>query len=627
MVLEEGPKFNRQIMDSLHKHYLPSDWEEQWRKEKERRTKSIEEGDEEKMKRDRTELRRIVEYNNARMGLPSTEFKRDMGGMSEEGFGSSVSEEALQNERRVARYHSTAHPCDVFSVLKTLQESHVLTDLCLVARNNESIDVHAPILASVSSYIRKKLKDEVNGQANIDTDAHVCLKTLCLGPDVEYAGLLAVVEFAYTGATALSFLKDSVDSTRTAAQTLGVSRLVELCDRGVERLRKKDEEEVQSLENMKINLQSIKLLWNDKVGCDITLDLDETSFQGRHFLILRNPFFHFNSSFFLFTVHKVIIAASSDFFHGMFTCGMRESQQSHVVLPFLAAPELEALICYSYSGTLQLSWNCVFEVTCLALQLQFRTALSLCLDFMKQEMDATSCLDVASFAEAYGMSELLEEANDYILRNFWDVSHSVKFPDLPPEKLLDILRCDGLCVPSELAVFRAVSTWIEADPEQRLAQAALLMSGVRFPFMTFREFREVRAINLRMECLGNKDVNLYSSALQEFAFSKPQTNTKYRVRHPKNVVILVGGDQLNPDSGQHAASREVWFANSLRSGIGLVKEVEWRKLSEIPEKPKFRHGIATLKGLLYVAGGCYFYTKNDIMKSAYRLITHTITTK
>lgn len=321
------------------------------------------------------------------------------------------------------------------------------------------------------------------------------------------------------------------------------------------------------------------------------------------------------------------MAASSDFFRGMFTCGMRESKQSHVVLPFLVASEVEALIRFSYSGTLQLSWDCVFEVTCLALQLQFRNALTLCLDFMKQEMDATSCLDVASFAEAYEMSELLEEANDYILRNFWEVSNTIQFQDLPPEKLLDILRCDGLCVPSELAVFRAVSTWIEADPEQRLGQASVLMTGVRFPLMTFREFREVRAINLQMECLGNKDVNLYSSALQEFAFNMPQTQTMYRVRHPKNVLILVGGDQLNSDTGQHAASREVWFANSLRSGTGLVKEVEWRRLSEIPEKPKFRHGVATLQGLLYVVGGCYFYTKNDITKSAYRLITDTITSE
>lgn len=280
-------------MDSWHKHYLPSNWEEQWRKEKERRKKSIEEGDEERMKRDCTELRRIVEYNDTQMGLPRREYKRDMSGMSQEGFEGSVNKEALENERRVAMYDSTVHPCNVFSVLKTLQELHVLTDLCLVSRNNKSIEVHAPVLASVSSYIQKKLKDNVNGQVDIDTGAHMCLKTLRL--EVEYTGLLAVVEFAYTGATASSSNKDSVDSTKAAAQTLGVSRLVELCDRGVEWLRKTDsptqeEEDVQSLEQMKINLQSINLLWNDKVACDITLDLDEMSFHGRHFLVLRNSF-------------------------------------------------------------------------------------------------------------------------------------------------------------------------------------------------------------------------------------------------------------------------------------------------------------------------------------------------
>lgn len=324
------------------------------------------------------------------------------------------------------------------------------------------------------------------------------------------------------------------------------------------------------------------------------------------------------NSFCLSPVHRVILAASSDYFRGMFTCGMRESHQKCVALPFVLASELEALISCSYSGTLPLSWDCVFEITCMALQLQFQPALSLCLDFMQQEIEASSCLDVASFAEAYEMSELLEEANDFVLRNFWEVSATAKFQDLPAEKLLDILRCDGLCVPSELAVFRAVASWVEADPEERLGQAGVLMTGVRFPLMTFREFREVRAINLRMECFGNKEVELYGSALKEFGFSLPKTQDQCRVRHPKDALVLVGGDQLNSDVGQRTPSRELWFANSLRSGTGLVKGMEWRTLGEMPDKPKFRHGVAAMVGRLYVVGGCYFYTKDDTMKSAYR---------
>uniref|UniRef100_A0AAX7UTR6 BACK domain-containing protein n=2 Tax=Astatotilapia calliptera TaxID=8154 RepID=A0AAX7UTR6_ASTCA len=236
---------------------------------------------------------------------------------------------------------------------------------------------------------------------------------------------------------------------------------------------------------------------------------------------------------------------------------------------------------------------------------------------MKKEIQASSCLDVASFAEAYEISDLLEEANDFVLRNFMEVSGTTKFQDLQAEKLLSFLRCDGLCVPSELAVFRAVISWIEADPEERLAHAGLLMTGVRFPLMTFREFREVRAINLRMECFGNKEVELYGSALKEFGFSLPKSQDHWRIRRPKDTLVLVGGDQLNPDVGQRIPSREVWFANSLRSGTGLVKDVEWRRLTEIPDKPKFRHGVAVMDGKLYVIGGCFFYAKDDIMKTAY----------
>lgn len=298
----------------------------------------------------------------------------------------------------------------------------------------------------------------------------------------------------------------------------------------------------------------------------------------------------------------------------MFTSGMRESRQNRVTLRFQLASEMAALIGCSYGETIPLSWDRVFEIACTALQFQFQQALALCLRFLRENMEVSWCLDVASFAEAYGLSELQEEADDFILRNFWEVSETAKFQDLPAEKLLQIIRHDGLCVPTELAVFRAVSSWIESDPKERVGHAGALMTGVRFPLMTFREFREVRAINMRMECLADNEVELYGAALKEFGFQ----NKTNRVRHPKDVLLLVGGDWMSPDRGSCVASRDVWFANSLRSCTGLMKEMEWRRLGQVPDRPRFRHGVATLAGRLYVLGGCYFYTKDDIMKSAYR---------
>uniref|UniRef100_A0A8C2IAJ5 Si:ch211-63p21.8 n=1 Tax=Cyprinus carpio TaxID=7962 RepID=A0A8C2IAJ5_CYPCA len=250
-------------------------------------------------------------------------------------------------------------------------------------------------------------------------------------------------------------------------------------------------------------------------------------------------------------VNLVLLAASSDYFRGMFTSGMKESQQESVPLLLVGAAELETLLRCAYSGTLVLGWGCVFELACTSLQFQFQPAISLCLKFLEQEMDIHNCLDVASFAEAYGMADLLELAEDFVLRRFQEISATPKFQDLPAEKLLQFLRCDALSTPSELAVFRAVVTWVEADPTERLPQAEELMRAVRFPFMTFREFREVRAVNLSMECSGEVEVELYKSALKEFGFG--------------------------------ISDRQLWFANSLRSGTGLVKEIEWRLLADLHE--------------------------------------------
>ncbi|KAM8899394.1 kelch-like protein 33 [Spinachia spinachia] len=568
----------------LSRDGLPIEWEERWRREKEKRKQVIEEGGKEGMEQDNRELRRIVAYNDCRMGLMS-------GGGRKRELAAVFWDEGLSD--KVLAYRSDTYPKEVSVALKEFWDSSLLTDLTLTTAGGNGFDVHAPVLAAVSSFLRQRLRDENNENGVV-----VQRRSVSLSPGVDHVGLQAVLEFAYTGAVS-SLNNDSLSSVVAAAQALGMPRVLDLCNQE-EKVKEggspeKEEQKPSAQEQMKMTLQSINQLWEDGVGCDLILEVGGAMFH----------------------VHRVILAASSDYFRGMFACGMKESRQTCIALPLLPPSELEALISCSYSGTLPLSWGCVFEISCTALQLQFQPAFSLCLRFMRQEMEPSYCLDVASFADAYQMPELLEEASDFVLRNFWEVSATSKFLDLSAEKLLEILRCDGLCAPSELAVFRAVISWIEANPEERLGQAGLLMSGVRFPLMTFREFREVRAVNLRMDCCGDKDMELYGSALKEFGFSPSETQDQGRVRRPKEALVVVGGDQLNPDVGPRITSRELWFANSLRSGTGLVKAIEWRRLGEMPDKPKFRHGIAAMVGKLYVFGGCYYYCKDDMMKSAY----------
>ncbi|XP_053475654.1 kelch-like protein 33 [Ictalurus furcatus] len=562
------------------RRYLPMEWEERWRREKEQRKKAMEEGGEE-FERESRRLTWIRTYNDSRMGMNERDDiknERTIQGMMNK----------WNDKQETQKYTKATYPTEILQAMEELRCCSVLTDLTLSVEHGLTVHAHSLVLAAVSSLIHQMLQQR-NGKNKNEI-------LLSVGPEVSDLGLSAVLEFAYSGNIA-GLNSQSLAQIQSAALYLGVPRVLELCQEEEERENaEKNMRKIVGEEHGQDNLQSIRHLWEERVGCDVELEA-----EGR-----------------IFHAHRVILSASSDYFRAMFSSGMKETHQNSVSLLLMGAPELEALLHCCYSGDLFLDWGCIFELTSTALQFQFQPALSLCLNYLKEQMDVHSCLDVASFAEAYMLSDLFETAEDFILVHFQEVMATPKFLELPAEKLLDLLRHDALCVPSELAVFRAVVAWIEADPSQRLSQAQEVMTGVRFPLMTFREFREVRAVNLQMECSGDDDVYLYGTALKEFGFGDCRPVVQHRIRYPRDVIVVVGGDQLNPDEGQRLPSKQLWFVNSLRSGTGLVKDIEWRILGEMPERARFRHGISILNKKLYVAGGCYYYSKADTMKSAYR---------
>ncbi|KAJ3585298.1 hypothetical protein NHX12_014019 [Muraenolepis orangiensis] len=510
----------------------------------------------------------------------------------------------ILGEILVKTYTKHHYASDIFNTLTELRNSCVLTDLTLSTEDGRTtVCVHSAVLAAVSSLVRDTLmqREETKSGEGVrrrgdEMDPEIRSWSLSLGPDhVDHVGLRVVLEFAYSGdVTGLNGA--TVAQVRAAAHALGVPRVLELCDRETQQntssINRAEGMKNHAAEQMEISLRSIMELLLGKVGCDVVLDAVGASLPA----------------------HRVILAACSDYFRGMFTHGMKESRQYTVALPFLFASELEALIGCAYSGDLRLSWECVFEITGTCLQLQYEPALSLCLDFLRNEIDPDTCLDVASFAKAYGMVQLLGLADDYAQRHFQRVSRTTKFKCLPATQLLQYLNSHSLCVSSELVVFRAVVAWIRHNPEERSKLAEQMMRTIHFPLMTFKEFEEVQATDIwaqhRLAPLSRRlSVDFSSAAVPA---------SQCRVYFPKDTMVLVGGDQISEDFGSRRTSRDLWFGNSLRNHAGLVKSVEWRRLGEMPEPSRFSHEVAVLNGQLYVIGGRRYYGRDDILNSAYR---------
>ncbi|XP_054914433.1 kelch-like protein 33 [Poeciliopsis prolifica] len=530
----------------------------------------------------------------------------DVGNLQEDANGV-VSEDPLDEDENeedgfIKMYYKDDYPATVFLALKEFRDSFTLTDLTLNTEDGRSICVHSTVLAAVSSLIWVKLSERKaeNSSVTEDKPAHAAFGghgwSVSLGPEVDCVGLEAVVEFAYTGLI-LCLNEQNVDQIQVAARAMGSPRVLALCHLYEEKptLLCKDNKRVKlsAAEQMRVNLESIKQLWMDRVGCDVRLDAIGGSVL----------------------VHRVILAVSSDYFRGMFTLGMKESLQSCVSLPFLLASDLEVLIGSSYNGALPLNWTGVFEIACLSLQLQYQPALSLGFSFLQQEINAHTCLDVVSFAEAYEMAHLLEAADDFVLRQFQQVAHTSKFKDLPAKQLLKYLNSNSLCVSSELVVFNAVVSWIQAKPSRRIRLADEFMKTVQFSLMTFKEFKEVQSQNIWCDHILTE---VYRNVSEDFCCNRTPGKSQCRIYQPKESLVLIGGDQISEDLCSRSISRDVWFGNSVRSLTGTNKVIEWRRLGEMPASPRFSHEVALLDGQLYILGGKKYYGKGDIFNSVYR---------
>lgn len=262
------------------KHDLPLEWKERWRREKERRKKVMEDSGE-GLDRANQELKWIVACNDSRTGLRSRLAEQQRSAFVKTGsrFGENAedsTEESPENGELVHIYVSESYPKDMFQVLEEFRRSSILTDLTLVANNNESFQVHSVVVAAVSAFIQESIQKQTNAHASAGT------RTLSLGPEVHRTGLQAVVEFAYTGSVS-PLSSDGRALVRAAARALGVPRLLEGCDKdekGKEPGTPRREEENRA---MKLTLEAIRDLWTERVGCDLILDVGGASFHGEFF--------------------------------------------------------------------------------------------------------------------------------------------------------------------------------------------------------------------------------------------------------------------------------------------------------------------------------------------------------
>ena len=181
--------------------------------------------------------------------------------------------------------------------------------------------------------------------------------------------------------------------------------------------------------------------------------------------------------------HRLVLAASSQYFFSMFVGSMRESRQERVELKEVEPSAMRQLVDFAYSCKLEITTSNVQSLMMASSIYSFPSIFEATAKFLEGQLHPSNCLGIRTFAKAYGSDRLVQVAGEYFRNHFMDAIKNDEFLGLSGEDLAWLIDSDDVNVRSEEDVYRAVQTWLDSDLEGRRESLPLLLKAVRLPLL------------------------------------------------------------------------------------------------------------------------------------------------
>ncbi|XP_029019253.1 kelch-like protein 22 isoform X2 [Betta splendens] len=294
--------------------------------------------------------------------------------------------------------------------------------------------------------------------------------------------------------------------------------------------------------------------------------------------------------------HRILLAASCDYFRGMFAGSLRESQQKEIPIHGVSYLAMNKILDYIYTSEIELDLECVQEVLVAATLVQIENIINFCCEFLFSWLDESNILEVHRLAELYGLRQLNARVHSYILRNIQSLSRTEAYRQLPQDEVFRALSSDKLQVNSENEVYEAALHY-HYSPEQVetdqvcLQQSLKMLEAVRFCLI---DKQVLERLHGRLSKCPLKDS--VSAALRYHEQEIWQPVLQSPLTQPRSTFhcILGFGGMFN--------------SSSLTEGENLFQVFhpswgEWRTLGPAHANRLSNQGVAVLNNFVYLIGG------------------------
>ena len=166
-------------------------------------------------------------------------------------------------------------------------------------------------------------------------------------------------------------------------------------------------------------------------------------------------------------MHKVVLAANSDYFRAMFLNKMKQAEENEVTIDDIDPYIMKLLLDFCYTQRISLNEGNHLDVLLAASRFCMKLLLGVCVEYFSTRMNVSNCLHLIDISDKYKLPNLGESAAKFVAKNLEEIMKKSEFDNISELHWLMIWPEKTRPEDVEKVLSEKFVQWTKKDPKGR----------------------------------------------------------------------------------------------------------------------------------------------------------------